>query len=149
MIFKFINKIYARGFFVGHLPVAPGTWGSLLALVLLWFFPQVFLNKWLIIILFFIGVFSSNYEEVNTHISDDGRIVIDEIIGLFITFIGIPLKPWLMFSGFLFFRFFDIIKPLGINQSQKLPGGWGVMADDVLAGIFSNLILQILLRIYG
>ncbi|MFW6016797.1 MAG: phosphatidylglycerophosphatase A [bacterium] len=150
MIFNIINKLYTRAFFIGNIPGAPGTWGTLFAIILLWNLSDIFSNFSIILILLFLGVLTTGYEENHiTHIHDDGRIVIDEIVGLFVTFIGIPLKPWLIITGFILFRFFDILKPLGINQVQKLSGGWGVMADDFLAGVFANILLQISLRIIG
>lgn len=147
MILKFINRFVARGFFVGNIPGAPGTWGSILAVILLLFLPSLLSNIWIIIPLFFLGVYTAHWEEIFTGIHDHGKIIIDEIVGLFIVFIGIPHQPWLLITGFFLFRFFDILKPLGIAKTQQLPGGWGIMADDILAGILSNLILQILVFI--
>lgn len=147
MILKFINRFVARGFFIGNIPGAPGTWGSILAVILLLFLPSLLSNIWIIIPLFFLGVYTSHWEEIYTGIHDHGKIIIDEIVGLFIVFIGIPHQPWLLITGFFLFRFFDILKPLGIAKTQQLPGGWGIMADDILAGILSNLILQIIVFI--
>lgn len=77
---------------------------------------------------------------------DSGRIVWDEVVGMMITVAALP-KEWLIYLvAFIVFRFFDILKPFPVNKSQNLPHGWGVMVDDVLAGIYANIVLQILAR---
>jgi phosphatidylglycerophosphatase A len=76
---------------------------------------------------------------------DSSRVVIDEVSGMMITLLFIPITMFNLMIGLLLFRFFDIVKPLFIKRLEILPKGWGVMADDVLAGIYSNIILQILL----
>jgi len=73
---------------------------------------------------------------------DHGRVVIDEVAGMGIALLLIPLKWQYYIIAFILFRFFDIVKPLYIRRLEALPGGWGVMADDVLAGIYGNLVLQ-------
>ncbi len=75
---------------------------------------------------------------------DHNRVVIDEVAGMCITLLLIPLKSQYTLTGLILFRFFDILKPFGIRKLESLPGGWGVMADDVLAGIYSNIILQLI-----
>ena len=147
MILKFINRTIARGFFIGNIPGPSGTWGSILAVILLLILPSLFSNIGIILLLFLLGTYASHKEEIVTGIHDDGRIIIDEITGLFIVFIGIPHQPWLLVTGFFLFRFFDIFKPLGIAKAQYLPGGWGIMADDILAGILSNFILHLIIFI--
>ena len=140
----FLNRCFTTGLFIGYIPGAPGTYGSLLAAVFVFCFPGLS-NLILITGLFFLGVISSQLEENRTGLKDEGKIVIDEIIGMFITFVGFSLSPIVIIIGFLLFRFFDIFKPFLIDRAQNLPGGWGVMADDVVAGIASNLLLQIIL----
>ncbi|EOR92864.1 Phosphatidylglycerophosphatase A [Arcticibacter svalbardensis MN12-7] len=76
---------------------------------------------------------------------DNYRIVIDEIAGMYVTMLFVPLSFKTLVVGFLLFRLFDITKPFYIRRLEKLPGGLGVMMDDVLAGIYANLILQIAL----
>ncbi|SFA53410.1 Phosphatidylglycerophosphatase A [Pedobacter suwonensis] len=75
---------------------------------------------------------------------DHNRVVIDEVAGMCITLLLIPLKWQYTLIGLILFRFFDILKPFGIRRLEELPGGWGVMADDVLAGIYANIILQLI-----
>ncbi|SDG58272.1 phosphatidylglycerophosphatase A [Pedobacter terrae] len=74
---------------------------------------------------------------------DHNRVVIDEVAGMCITLLFVPLKWQYTLIGLVLFRFFDILKPFGIRKLEELPGGWGVMADDVLAGIYANVILQL------
>ena len=73
---------------------------------------------------------------------DSYRVVIDEVAGMLVTLIWIPHNAWLLLAGFILFRFFDMMKPLGIRKLENLPGGTGVMLDDVLAGVYGNIILQ-------
>ena len=84
----------------------------------------------------------------DTGTEDPGWIVIDEVCGIFMTFAFIRPEwilnaPWILIIGFALFRFFDILKPLGIHKTEKLPGAWGVMADDLLGGIYAGLVLVI------
>ena len=76
---------------------------------------------------------------------DSSRVVIDEVAGMCVTLLFVPVKFWYVVAGLTLFRFFDIVKPLLIRKTESLPGGWGVMADDVVAGIYSNLLLQLVL----
>ena len=75
------------------------------------------------------------------HKHDPSEIVMDEVVGCLITFYGVPITWSTLLIGFLLFRFFDIVKPLGINKVQRLPGVWGVIFDDIIAGVLSNVIL--------
>jgi phosphatidylglycerophosphatase A len=144
---KFVKMIASAGF-AGYCPIAPGTAGSLVGLVIWWFGAD--LNIWLqlsfIVTLFFLGVWAATLAEKDWG-HDAGKIVIDEVLGMWVTLWLVPKSLWLFAAGFLLFRVFDIIKPLGARQSQKLPGGWGVMVDDLLAGVYANLVLQFVSRI--
>ncbi len=79
---------------------------------------------------------------------DPGKVVIDEITGMFITFGFIPVNFKILWIGFFIFRAFDIIKPPPIRRLEKLPGGWGIMADDVLAGVYANIVLRLLIYFF-
>ena len=136
-----INHFLASGFYSGHLPYAPGTWGSLLMVVLVFFFPLLN-NFYLISALSIGGIAIANFEEKRTGIKDDKKIVIDEMAGQLLTFYTLNLNPPVLIGGFILFRFFDIAKPWIIDMVQGLPSGWGVMADDLLAGLFSLAILK-------
>ena len=76
---------------------------------------------------------------------DSRRVVIDEIAGMCVSLLLVPVTVKYLLAGFLLFRFFDITKPLFIRETEKLPGGWGVMIDDILAGLYTNLLLQLII----
>lgn len=78
---------------------------------------------------------------------DSYRVVIDEVAGMLVTMLFVPHNRWLLLAGFILFRFFDMVKPLFIRRLEKLPGGTGVMMDDILAGIYGNVLIQIFLLV--
>ncbi|MDB5018971.1 MAG: phosphatidylglycerophosphatase [Pedobacter sp.] len=92
-----------------------------------------------------LGIWSGNVVE-SIWGKDHNRVVIDEVAGMCITLLWVPVTPMNILLGFVLFRVFDIGKPLFIRRLEKLPGGWGVMFDDILAGVYANLILQLFLR---
>lgn len=92
--------------------------------------------------LLFLGVFCAGKMEARWG-KDNYRIVIDEVVGMCITLWFLPVRWPYLFAGWLLFRFFDISKPLYIRKMEDLAGGWGVMMDDVLAGVYANLLLQL------
>jgi phosphatidylglycerophosphatase A len=75
---------------------------------------------------------------------DSSKVVIDEVAGMCLTLLFIPVRWQYILCGLVLFRFFDIAKPLGIRKMEELKGGWGVMMDDMLAGLYSNMILQVI-----
>ncbi len=97
-------------------------------------------------VLFIIGVPAATVVE-RFEGKDSGKIVIDEIVGQILTFAFIPFSGVNIISGFVLFRIFDIWKPYPINISQKLPKGWGIMIDDVLAALYANIVLRLILLI--
>ena len=138
----------ATFFYLGKLPFAPGSWGSLGALILWIFLPLSFsLQLMVIIILFSVGVIASKKtaESMNDH--DPSEVVIDEATGMGIALFMLPHSTAIYTMAFILFRIFDIFKPSFIYRTQKLPGGWGIMLDDILAGIFTWLICQGLLTV--
>ena len=138
----------ATFFYLGKLPFAPGSWGSLGALILWIFLPLSFsLQLMVIIILFSVGVIASKKtaESMNDH--DPSEVVIDEATGMGIALFMLPHSTAIYTMAFILFRIFDIFKPSFIYRVQKLPGGWGIMFDDILAGIFALLICRGLLTI--
>jgi len=138
----FIDKLLATGFFTGYVPFMPGTAGSLVALLFIYFTrPDVQSLCILIAIALAIGVKTSSRLE---HVwgKDPSQIVLDEFVGMWIALLGHDLsKLWIVVAAFGLFRFFDIVKPFGINALQKAPEGWGVMLDDVLAGVYTNVFI--------
>ncbi|MFA6056319.1 MAG: phosphatidylglycerophosphatase A [Thermodesulfovibrionales bacterium] len=141
---KILKNIATLGF-VGYLPVAPGTWGSLLSAVFVAFLnPSSAVQAILIVIGFVIGTISSTVAERVIGQTDSGHIVIDEFIGFLVSVVYLPQTYGYFIAAFFLFRFFDILKPFPIRQAERaLKGGFGIMTDDVLAGIYTNAILQI------
>jgi len=133
---------------IGYFPKAPGTFASAVAAIVYFLLNPLWQELFIgIIIILILGILFTGYVEQLSG-KDPGLIVIDEFAGQWATFLFLPNNDlFIVISGFILFRFFDILKPLGINSLQKLPGGWGVMIDDVLAGIYANIILQILIYI--
>ena len=79
---------------------------------------------------------------------DPGLVVVDEVVGQWITFVSLPFTPWVALAGFVLFRAMDVIKPWPARALERLPGGLGIMADDVAAGIYAQLILRVGLAIW-
>jgi len=136
-------RFVATFFYLGKLPIAPGTWGSLGALFLWLFLPiTTFVHLSVILILFVMGVYSSHKVAKYLKVHDPSEVVIDEALGMGISLFMLPHNLVLYMIAFLLFRFFDILKPSFIYQVQILPGGWGIMLDDVLAGLFTLAIVS-------
>jgi phosphatidylglycerophosphatase A len=140
---KILKNIATLGF-VGYLPVAPGTWGSLVSAVFVAFLdPSSAVQAILIVIGFVIGTISSTVAERVIGQTDSGHIVIDEFIGFLVSVVYLPQTYGYIIAAFFLFRFFDILKPFPIKKIESvLSGGKGIMADDIMAAIYTNLILQ-------
>ena len=138
----------ATGFYIGTVPVAPGTFGSLIGLPLCLLLSRLtFLQSVMIIlvfILFAVGIASAAEKILKQ--KDPGQIVIDEIAGLLVTFAGLPFNLKTALAGFIIFRIFDILKPFPIRiLDKRMGGGSGVVLDDVVAGIYANLFLRLVI----
>lgn len=150
--FPLFPKLLATSFGVGFLPVAPGTWGALMAIALwiplyLWSSPAttVIITVCAALLYFIAGTWASNIAEKFWG-KDPVVACADETVGQWIALIPIThLCPWWeIIIAFVLFRFFDIYKPLGIRKLERIPGGLGMMADDILAGIYSAVLIYIL-----
>lgn len=136
---------------LGFAPFAPGTFGALGAIlfyyILMYFnieLPLVCLAG-LIVIITLLGVWSTGKLTAEWG-EDPSRVVVDEFVGILVTMIFIPVNHLNLWLAFVLFRFFDIVKPLGVRTvDQKLKGPWGVMLDDVLAGVYSCISLHLIL----
>jgi phosphatidylglycerophosphatase A len=129
---------------VGYLPFAPGTWGTLTATVLIFFLkPGAPLHAALTLVFIVLGVFSANEAEKIINKKDPSCIIIDEFAGYLSATIFLPLNFGYILAAFILFRVFDILKPWPIKTVEKLGGGPGIMADDIVAGIMANLVLQV------
>lgn len=135
----------AQGAYVGKIPFAPGTMGTLLAAGLFQLISGISLDNYAILcaVLCGIGIWAAQEAEKILGCTDCPSIVIDEIAGFFIAMAWAPAGWGFLLAGFFLFRFFDIVKPWPLNDLQALPGGWGIMLDDVGAGIYTNIFLQI------
>jgi len=135
-----IIKLLATGFGSGLSPFAPGTMGTLVGipvcLPLSW--PVRFLVA---IILSALAVYISGRAETIYLKKDDQRIVIDEIAGFQVAMLPVAITGWHLCFAFVLFRIFDIWKPFPIRNLQQLPGGWGVVIDDIAAGIYAGIIM--------
>ena len=137
----------------GFLPKAPGTWGSVAALGVWWLLLAA-LPWWLqlgvALLTFALGVWLVERVARRYGVGDEPAIVIDEFAGLWIALVGIGAQPALALIGFALFRLFDILKPWPIRVADaRIKGGFGVMVDDVLAGIMAFFVLQISLLWFG
>jgi len=131
---------------LGRLPLAPGTWGSLAGLgFCLVLHGHMILYITVFAVLFAAGVVSAGKFEEKDGRKDPPQVVIDEFACIFLVFLLIPLKTPIILTGFILYRLFDIFKVPPMRSLEKLKGGWGIMLDDLAAGIYANLILQILL----
>lgn len=147
---RFIMAI-ATGLFVGYLPFAPGTFGTALAIPLHMLFITFSLPFYALAIgcTIVAGMLAAGSAEKILDRKDPGVVVIDEVAGMLITLIGAPNNPYVWLIGFVLFRFFDIQKPFPIGLIDKrLHGGVGIMLDDIMAGIYSLIVLQIIIRIW-
>ena len=138
----------AFGLGSGAAPKAPGTFGTLAAIPLYLLLAQLPLWAYLVIVVasFALGIYLCGQASKDMGVHDHGGIVWDEFVGFWITMIAVPMQwPWII-AGFVLFRFFDIIKPWPIGWLDKrVHGGLGIMIDDVIAGIFALIILQVAL----
>ncbi len=140
-------RVFTSVGYVGRIPGAPGTYGSLVTLPLAYLWstsvtdnPLITLG--LIIIIAGLGIVASNIVAESMGIEDPGEIVIDELVGQWIAVLAIPNHWGFWLAAFILFRIFDIWKPWIIDKVQNYPGGWGIMLDDVLAGILAFLLIQ-------
>ena len=144
-IFKFIATLGP----LGYSPIAPGTVGSALAcLIYIVFHPDVLLLSIIIPVGFIAGVLVSDRTERFLNEKDSSHIVVDEFVGYLVSVFLIPFCIPNAILAFLLFRAFDIIKPTPIRQlERRIPGGLGIMIDDILAGVCANLVLRLILVI--
>ena len=150
---KLVYKLFATALGSGYSPFAPGTAGAIVGCLFLWLFekynlasttstPLIYIG--LIVITIILGIIATNQLEKDWG-KDPSKVVIDEVIGIWITMMFVQFTWINLLIGFILFRFFDIAKPLGIRKMEKFPGGVGVMADDMLAGIYANIVLQVII----
>ncbi len=143
-------RLYVTFFFLGNSPVAPGTAGTLGAILLFFFltFVSFPIYSVFLLILTAFSIFMSSLAVKIYNSKDPGQIVIDEVCGFLFTMVLIPFSWGYVITGFLLFRILDILKPYPIRNIEKLRDGYGIVLDDVLAGIYANILMQIIIRVY-
>lgn len=144
---NFIWKLIATFFFIGKMPKAPGTWGTLAALPVGWYILDQFGGNGLalaILLALGVGTAAAEYHAKNIHKADPKEVVIDEVAGMWIAL----LPAWLDYTSFavafIVFRLLDIFKPWPINHLEKIEGGAGIMLDDIFAGVVTAVIVYMI-----
>jgi len=136
----------------GYSPFAPGTAGSAVGIVVvvglsLLRWPPIRASAMLALVamlLFAVGVWAAGRAEDYFGRTDPGQVVIDEVVGQILTFLLLPQAGYLwLAAGFLLFRIFDILKPFPARQAERIPRGWGIMVDDVVAGLYAMAVLTL------
>jgi phosphatidylglycerophosphatase A len=142
-----IHRLICTCLGIGYIPKGGGTVAASVCCIV-WYFAwrgvsgYFWLPPLITLALFFLGVYSAGKVEAGWG-KDNYRIVIDEAAGMCLTLLFVPVSWSYLLVGLLLFRVFDIAKPLYIRKMENLDGGWGVMMDDVLAGVYANLLLQL------
>ena len=143
--------LLATGCYAGYIPIAPGTCGTLIAIPFCYLLSELRVLEGMLFIVAFTGsaVWISGEAEKVFNKKDAGLIVIDEMAGMLVALFLIPWSAKSVVAGFFLFRLFDIAKPFPIRRlEEKLPGGWGVVGDDILAGIYANVVLRFVVRLF-
>jgi phosphatidylglycerophosphatase A len=140
----------ATGGYLGHVPIAPGTFGSLPGLLICLAMSRVTLGYAILLVLVLIGAAIGIAQQAEKIIGgkDPSSIIIDEMAGMTVTLLGIPVTPFSLILGFFVFRGLDILKPFPARLlDQRVPGGAGIVLDDAIAGVYGNVLMRIVLWI--
>jgi len=143
-------QLVATGFGLGYLPFFPGTWGSLaaaLAVCGLYQFPLPHLfgiHLTLVLLLFPVAWYCSEKTSRAMDTADPSVVVIDEVFGQSLALLFVPVSLVSVIIGLVLFRIFDIFKPFPVNRAERLSGGLGIVADDLIAGVYAGLVLLLL-----
>ena len=139
-----LATVVATGLGSGYAPFAPGTAGSLVGLALFWPVSHLPLAGQALVtaLVFALGVAAAGHFARRIGIEDPGLVVADEVVGMWVSLLGLPLTGVNAIAGFVLFRIFDVFKPYPARDLERLPGGWGIMCDDVMAGVYANLLLR-------
>lgn len=133
----------------GYAPIAPGTFGSAVGLLLWWAIAGLgtAVHAIGLVLVVLLGIWAADRAQTIFRRHDDGRITIDEVAGMLLSLLFLPARAEVAGAAFLLFRLFDIWKPAPARAAERLPGGLGVMADDLVAGLYANLAGQLLWRV--
>ncbi len=146
-----VATLLASGFGSGFAAFAPGTWGSAVGLLLAWPWwggSSVGLQVAAAAIVLVLGVWAGEEVAYRLGDKDPSLVVIDEIAGMWVTLIALPWNPVTVTVGFFMFRLFDVFKPYPARDLERVPGGWGIMLDDIVAGIYANLAVRVVLLVW-
>ena len=143
--------VLATGFGSGYSPFAPGTAGSAVGLLFVWGMSYLSLPGQLIAVLIVtvLSMIAADIVARSTGLKDPGLIVADEIAGMMVTMIAIPLSATSLVLGFILFRVMDVVKPPPARQFEHFKGGIGIVADDLMAGVYAHLALRAVLMLIG
>lgn len=144
----FFCRAVASCLWLGYAPIAPATVCSFAVTLVVWL-SGALKNPhyvWIVLVILVLGVVTATRAE-RSYGHDGRQIVIDEVVGQMIAFLAMPPSAAVFIGGFCLFRFFDILKPFPVGRSQRLRSGLGVVADDVLAGVYANLVLRVLVAL--
>lgn len=145
---NFIIKIITTFFYVGYLPFIPGTFGSLAGIILFYFVKNdTFVYGLVILILAILGLTFAGKAEKIFNRKDPRQVVLDEVVGMLLSLLFLPYDIKLVVSGFFLFRLLDTLKPYPIRWFEERHGSIGIMGDDIIAGLYTNIILQVVLRL--
>ncbi|MGE5498315.1 MAG: phosphatidylglycerophosphatase A [Syntrophothermus sp.] len=144
------EKFFGSGFYTGYIPFAPGTAASAAALLLYLIpgFEQLYVLIPSILLAFFSGIYLGGRFEVFYGKKDPSQCTIDEVAGMWISLIFVPKEPLYIILSFVLWRFFDIIKPFPVRNAEGLPGGVGIMLDDVIAAVYSLIAVHLLILFF-
>ena len=145
---KWVVKLLATFFYLGYSPVAPGTAGTIGAILPFYLISNLSPLAYFLILLGFIifSIWISTEASAAFNKTDPSPVVLDEVCGYLVTMFLVPASLLNIFLGFFLFRFFDVLKPPPVRSAENLPRGLGIVTDDVLAGIYANIVLQVVVR---
>lgn len=147
-----IALFVASGAGSGYIPVVPGTWGALLGVAIHLVLAPLHrpaLHGALVLFVCAIGIWAAGVAERSLEVKDPSVVVIDEVAGMLLSLYLVPLS-WLGLGvGFVLFRVLDVVKPFPCRRAERLPSGWGIMTDDFLAGLYTNLLLRLAVLGWG
>jgi len=149
---NFLINTLASFFYVGYIPGAPGTWASLLAVVIWLLLPVQSIVAQILIVsfAFLIGIYVAGLSEVNSGVVDPSFVVIDEVAGMWLALLLLPRLPYphyltLALLAFVIFRILDITKLYPINKLEQISGGFGIMMDDIAAGLLTAISINLII----
>lgn len=145
LIESFVSCLY-----IGFIRVAPGTFGSLGGIAVFLVIPHnPYTFAGILLTLFFLSVFASGRYAREISREDPQSVVVDEVCGMLVTLFLLPFSIQNLVAGFFLFRLFDVLKPFPLRRLERLSGGWGIVLDDIGAGVYANLVLRLLAVVWG